>query len=384
MLSEIEITRKIMSANDNILGLKGLYIPKKKILNKFSLSSTVYEKCVLVSDRMKCSLEDHLKSRRNTFTILKFIDFSMQIATGMHHLEQNEIIHRDLATRNVLIDDFEKTLKICDFGLSKKPPPTKIYQNHLTIKAKTKIWRMKGRGDSPWPWDAIESLDFEKKQYSSKSDVWQMGVTMWEIFVRAILTPYMSPGQSVAARDNIETFNHLRQGYRLDRPTAMPKEIYDLCLSCWNPEAEARPKFMQIRDTLADIKNMLPASSLKINIDMSQCNLEPSTYMINDTYSWVTPNKVQDWYSKNRAVLSPKYKITKSSSDGSFTTEYFETGFQSDGVPIILVVVPKVTEVAPPFFGNKNAAFESLVEMNPRINDDHSNESLDHVIVYNG
>lgn len=48
-----------------------------------------------------------------------------QLIKGVHHMHQNWIIHRDLKTSNLLINN-NGTLKICDFGLARNfaDPPT--------------------------------------------------------------------------------------------------------------------------------------------------------------------------------------------------------------------------------------------------------------------
>lgn len=50
-----------------------------------------------------------------------------QIVSGVHHLHQNNIYHRDLKPQNILIDDVN-SVKIADFGLSKT-----IISTHTTI-----------------------------------------------------------------------------------------------------------------------------------------------------------------------------------------------------------------------------------------------------------
>lgn len=63
------------------------------------------------------ALQSYLSINRETLTHQKLLSFSYDIAVGMHYLEMKNIVHRDLATRNVLVTDDER-VKISDFGLA--------------------------------------------------------------------------------------------------------------------------------------------------------------------------------------------------------------------------------------------------------------------------
>lgn len=79
----------------------------------------------------------------------------------MEYLEANDIVHRDLATRNVLID-CGKNIKISDFGLLQIDD---YYKGDYSIFGAR--------------WAAPEVIKYE--EYSNKSDVWAFGVVLWEI-----------------------------------------------------------------------------------------------------------------------------------------------------------------------------------------------------------
>ena len=87
----------------------------------------------------------------------------------MKYLESRRLIHRDLACRNILV--FSRSLvKISDFGLSRALGVGKdYYQTNFNMNLKL-----------PIAWCAPECITFLK--FTSASDVWAFGVTMWEMF----------------------------------------------------------------------------------------------------------------------------------------------------------------------------------------------------------
>jgi serine/threonine protein kinase len=66
------------------------------------------------------SVQDYLKDGRNRPTIGQCFSYITQIVEGMAYLSHRHIIHRDLATRNCLLNSTHEVVKISDFGLSRK------------------------------------------------------------------------------------------------------------------------------------------------------------------------------------------------------------------------------------------------------------------------
>ena len=66
----------------------------------------------------KGDLFNYLKNEENKISNEQNLKWMIEICNGMNHLIENKIIHRDLATRNCLLNS-SLNIKISDFGLSR-------------------------------------------------------------------------------------------------------------------------------------------------------------------------------------------------------------------------------------------------------------------------
>ncbi|XP_063086049.1 tyrosine-protein kinase Mer isoform X1 [Cavia porcellus] len=169
-------------------------------------------------------------------TLLRFM---VDIALGMEYLSNRSFLHRDLAARNCMLRD-DMTVCVADFGLSKKIYSGDYYRQGRIAKM-------------PVKWIAIESL--ADRVYTSKSDVWAFGVTMWEIATRG-MTPY--PGVQ-----NHEMYDYLLHGHRLKQPEDCLDELYEIMFSCWSADPLDRPTFSVLRLQLEKLLESLPDSQDK-------------------------------------------------------------------------------------------------------------------------
>nr|XP_053639220.1 mucin-5AC-like [Cherax quadricarinatus] len=184
-------------------------------------------------------LRDH-RTRHNYFnfssdtealTSRDLTRFACQVATGCEYLQSRGIIHRDLASRNILVDH-TKVCKIADFGLARN-----------VKDLGTDIYEQKSRGALPIRWMAPESLYMSI--FTHKSDVWSFGILCWEI-VTLGSTPY--PGMTAR-----EVMRSVREGYRLDRPDHCHPELYRIVTKCWHQDLNKRPSFSEVKVDLAQL-----------------------------------------------------------------------------------------------------------------------------------
>ncbi|EFA81968.1 protein tyrosine kinase [Heterostelium album PN500] len=132
------------------------------------------------------------------------------------HNSNPVILHRDLKSHNLLVDDNWK-VKVADFGLST------IEQTATMTACGTPCWT------------APEVL--RNQRYTEKADVYSFGIVMWECATRA--DPYhgMPPFQVIFAVG--------REGLRPPVPKG-PKDFITLISDCWAENPEKRPSMEKI------------------------------------------------------------------------------------------------------------------------------------------
>ena len=104
---------------------------------------------------------------------------ALEIGRGLSHLHAHRIVHRDISSRNILVDS-DGTFIIADLGLCRDMARQLSDAAAGSHPSHTEDAYEMGRSTAiPVRWTAPESL--LTHSYSSKSDVWSLGVTLWEM-----------------------------------------------------------------------------------------------------------------------------------------------------------------------------------------------------------
>ncbi|XP_045148367.1 epithelial discoidin domain-containing receptor 1 isoform X2 [Echinops telfairi] len=171
-----------------------------------------------------------------TISYPMLLHVAAQIASGMCYLATLNFVHRDLATRNCLVGE-NFTIKIADFGMSRN-----LYAGDY--------YRVQGRAVLPIRWMAWECILMGK--FTTASDVWAFGVTLWEVLMLCRAQPFGQLTDEQVIENAGEFFRDQGRQVYLSRPPACPQGLYELMLGCWSREPEQRPPFAQLHRFLAE------------------------------------------------------------------------------------------------------------------------------------
>ncbi|KAH0572161.1 Kinase, NEK [Spironucleus salmonicida] len=143
-----------------------------------------------------CSLEEHIQLRKChsnlTFPILTLLYIFQDIISSLSYLHSKKIIHRDVASKNLLCifaendvygEQIEK-VKLCDFGVS----------NQGNQLLKTQI-------GTP---QTMAPEIFDNLSYSNKCDIWSCGCVFYEILTLKPLFENMNMVQIIQQLDNFK------------------------------------------------------------------------------------------------------------------------------------------------------------------------------------
>ena len=170
-IKSIENEIKILSQLDNPFIVKLYEVfsskPNSELLkNNEEEDDEEQMMCLVLELCENGDLNDKIKEKKQKnekFTENEILHYFYEILQGLYYLHKNRVIHRDLKTLNIFLTE-NNHIKIGDFGVSKKLINNNIYAYTFV--------------GTPY---YLSPEICQNKPYDEKSDVWSLGVVLYEL-----------------------------------------------------------------------------------------------------------------------------------------------------------------------------------------------------------
>jgi eukaryotic-like serine/threonine-protein kinase len=106
---------------------------------------------------------------KETLSVKKVLDISIQICEGLTTAHKKEIVHRDIKSDNIMVTK-EGQVKITDFGLAKLKGATKLTQTRSTLGTAAYMSPEQASGE----------------EVDSRSDIFSFGVVLYELLTKQL------------------------------------------------------------------------------------------------------------------------------------------------------------------------------------------------------
>ena len=196
--------------------------PHSNVLTFFgvALSSDSLSSYIITELASHGSLYDYLHVKHNVPPSDQSLAWALQVASGMHHLHNNNVVHRDLKSGNILLS-LGLVAKVCDFGTAR-------------ILGKTAMTSQKGT----YRWMAPEIVQNVEANINKMCDAFSYGMVVYEIYDHKI--PFADiAGDALAGTAIVD-------GKRPPVPANLPPFLRPLLKACWEKEPNKRPLFQTI------------------------------------------------------------------------------------------------------------------------------------------
>jgi serine/threonine protein kinase len=176
------------------------------------------ENLILIMPLRKDNLKNFIFKEKDQITNEHQIRYCMQIADAFRYISYKKLIHGDLKTSNILVDNI-KHIEVGDFGKCENMGNRRRTVGTITHTAM----------------ELLDKTRFTNGYSCEKTDIWSFGVTVWEIFNLCQKNPYDDEIKAANKRRNLNEIiilDYLLKGQRLNPPQGMQPSLQSAMIDC--------------------------------------------------------------------------------------------------------------------------------------------------------
>ncbi|KAK2989777.1 hypothetical protein RJ640_029931 [Escallonia rubra] len=219
------------------------------------------------------TLYDHIHERRgSSMSWERRLKIAVEAAQAVTYLHSSDIVHRDIKSTNILVDD-NYTAKVADFGASRLIP---LGKPHLSTRLEGTV-------------GYIDPEYFQSNQLTKKSDVYSFGVVLAELLTgEEVISSERTIEDKNLARYVISWTNDVPRvvDKRLskDGKIDMLKKFAMLVKDCLSVKGEDRPTMKQVAKELKSLSTIEKHPSI---------DTDASTRVSEGAHNQIVPSKTE-------------------------------------------------------------------------------------------
>jgi len=211
------------------------------------------------------SLNDKIES--GTLETDTALDIAVQIAEGLRRAHRRGIVHRDIKSANILIDEDGQT-KILDFGLAKLTEQSRLTRTATIMGTVSYMSPEQARGD--------EAIDH-------RTDIWSLGVVLFEMLAGRL--PFKSTTDAGLIYKIIHEDPEPIERFRNDIPEALAKALKKTMQK--NPSE----RYADMEALISDLKSIRSGATPRIEVHEKTV---PSIAVL--PFADMSPQKDQEYF----------------------------------------------------------------------------------------
>ncbi|CAG8764452.1 5007_t:CDS:2 [Gigaspora margarita] len=175
------------------------------------------------------TLRSYLQNHIGHLSWIDKVNFALQLVSAIKSLHAEDIIHRDLHSNNILVH--QKCIKLTDFGISKR-----LYE--ATTSSRKFCGMIPYMDPQSFARSRNENRIFE---FDKKSDVYSVGILMWEISSCYPLFKDDTEQHQLAS-----LILDIKDGIRESPIEGTPPAYVKIYTDCWQYDPDSHPDIQQV------------------------------------------------------------------------------------------------------------------------------------------